>query len=44
MSITHKRNLRIHWKFGNKSMLFKSTELCHKLSMLGSQNEPLNEI
>ena len=40
--ITHKRNLRIDWTFGNKLIFSISTDLCHKISMLGSQNGPLN--
>ncbi len=36
--INHKRNLRIDWKFGNKLILSVSIELCHRNSMLGSQN------
>ena len=42
MCITHNRNLRIDWKFWNKLIQSISTELCHKNSMLGSQNGPLN--
>ena len=42
--ITHKQNLRIDWKFGNKLILSVSTELCHKNVMLGSQNGPLSGI
>ncbi len=38
MHITHKRNLRIDKKIGNKLMLSISTELCHKNIMLGLLN------
>ena len=38
MFITHKRKLRMDWKFGSKHILSVSTELCHKNSILGSQN------
>ena len=41
--ITHKRNLRVDGKFGNKIILSTSTELCHKNIMLGLQNGPLND-
>ncbi len=40
--ITHKRNLGIDWKFGNKFIPSICTELCHKNSVLGSQNGPLS--
>ena len=40
-SVTHQRILRIVWKIENKLMLSISAELCHKNSMLGSQNGPL---
>ena len=39
---TSKHNLRIDWKIGNKLILSISAELCHKISMLRSQNGPLN--
>ena len=42
--ITHKHNLRIDLKFGNKFILTMSTDLCHKISMLGSQNGPLMKL
>ena len=37
----NKCNLRIDQKVGNKLISSISTELCHKNSMLGSQNGPL---
>ncbi len=40
--ITHKHNLRINWKFGNKLISSISIDLCYKNSMLGSQNGPLS--
>ena len=40
--ITHKLNIKIDWNFGNKLILYISTELCPKISMLGS-NGPLNQ-
>ena len=39
--ITHKRNLRIDWNFGNMLLLSASTDSCHKNNMLGLQNRPL---
>ena len=36
--ITHKPNLRMDRKFGNKLILPISTDLCHKNNMLGLQN------
>ncbi len=39
--ITHKRNLGIGCKFENKLIPSMCTELCHKNSVLGSQNAPL---
>ena len=42
--ITHKRNLGIDWKFGNKLISSISIDLCYKNSMLGSQNGPLRLI
>ena len=39
----HEHDLRIDWKFWKKKFILSvSTELCHKISMLGSQNGPLN--
>ncbi len=42
--ITHKRNLRIDWKFGNKLFSSISIDVCYKNSMLWSQNGPLINI
>ena len=40
--VTHKLNLRIDCKFGNKLVLSIPSKLCHKNIMLGLQNGPLN--
>ncbi len=42
--ITLTRKPRINRKFGNKLILYISTELCHKSIMLGLQNEPLKQL
>ncbi len=39
-NVTHKYNHRIDWKLRNKLILSISTELCYKISMLGSWNGP----
>ena len=39
--VLYSTNLSIDWKFGNKLILYISTELCHEITMLKSQNGPL---
>ena len=41
--LIHKRNLKIDWNFGTNLILYISTELRHKNSMLGSQDGLLPE-
>ncbi len=38
-----KTQIRIDWKFEHDFVLCVSTELCHKICMLGSQNGPVVE-